>query len=116
MNGLKKAAKNLNFPKVSAINLDSFSIELKDESVFSKQINTQFENLIKQDRISEFKDKYGYLYQDDYESMEGFNKNVFYADNLAGYIDLEPIMLGRTSDLLRMTRDPILMTTMETRK
>jgi len=43
---------------------------------------------LKADRISDYKDKFGYLYEDDYDSLEGFNKNVFYSDELAGQIDL----------------------------
>jgi len=55
-------------------------------------------NLLKADRISEYKDKYGYLYEDDFDTIEGFNKNVFYSDELAGRIDLTPLFFNRTND------------------
>ena len=53
---------------------------------------------MKADRISDYKDKYGYLYEDDYDSIQGFNKNVFYTDELAGHIDLDPFGCIRTSE------------------
>lgn len=36
--------------------------------------------MMKADRITEYKEKYGHLYQDDLDSVKGFNKNVFYSD------------------------------------
>ena len=59
---------------------------------------------MKADRISDYKDKYGYLYEDDYDSIKGFNKNVFYSDELAGHIDLEPFFFSKASDS-KMTQE-----------
>jgi len=50
---------------------------------------------LQKNKISEYIKNKGYLYEDDIEAVDGFNKNVHYENNINNIIDADPLGLRR---------------------
>ena len=50
---------------------------------------------LQKSKISEYRNKKGYLYEDDNEAVDQFNKKVYYENNINQIIDSDPLGLRR---------------------
>ncbi len=50
---------------------------------------------LQKSKISEYQNKKGYLYEDDNEAVDQFNKKVYYENNINQIIDSDPLGLRR---------------------
>lgn len=62
---------------------------------FELQKDKTIEMKLQKNRISEFQNIKGYLYEDDIEAVDEFNKNVHYQNNINEIIDSDPLGLRR---------------------